>query len=188
MSSVDHPVSVSGFTLIEMLVVLLLAGLALGVTLRVGFGNDPQDMESGIRALAVATELAAQEAVLENRVIGLDFFSNPDRQQTGYRWLLFDGEKWGALEPAPATPAETYLSSALQIDLAIDGIPKEPELLVDLAVPDNVAGFAPEIVLLPTREMTPFVLALESEGNRTRMGADMLGKLYFDEDPPQPPL
>jgi general secretion pathway protein H len=188
MSTADHHNRHKGFTLIEMLVVLLLVGLALGVTLRVGFGNDPQDMESGIRALAVATELASQDAVLDNEIIGLDFFRDPDLQQTGYRWLQFDGEKWVAQESGTAAPAETYLQASLQISLFIDGMPKEPELRVGLALADNFVDFAPEIILLPTREMTPFVLELESAGNRTRLGADMLGKLYFDADPPQPPL
>jgi general secretion pathway protein H len=188
MSTSDQRQAQLGFTLIELLVVLLLVGLALGVTLRVGIDQGPQALDNETRRLAVSLTLMSQEAVLDNKLLGLDFFTDDLTRQTGYRWLHKDGTAWSLAETGDQMTAEILLESAGQIELVVEGHGLEPEPRTDLADPATASTFAPEVLLLSTREMTPFVLTLHSENNTSKLSADRLGQLYLNEDAPRPPL
>lgn len=169
-----------GFTLVELLVVILLIGLGLGVSLTVDFAASPQQQKQQTTLLANALELAAQEAVLDGLVLGLDFFTAD--AAFGYRWVQL---RDGAWRPFPDLSPETLLSRELGATLTLAGQAYEPEPRIDL---DAGAGFAPEVVLLPTREVTPFTLGLAgNDGNASVLSADLMGRIRIDADVPTPP-
>lgn len=180
--SVHGFTSARGFTIVELLVVILLIGLALGVSLTVDFATSPQQQKQQTTLLANALELAAQEAVLDGNIIGLDFFTADDT--LGYRWVQLQGDD----EWVPLTGdglSETLLAREFSATLTLAGQEHLPELRVDL---DSVAPFAPEVVLLPTREITPFTLSLAGNtGDASALSADLMGRIRVDADAPPPP-
>jgi type II secretion system protein H len=178
-----------GFTLIEMLVVVLLVGLALGVGLTLDFNGSPQQQEQQARLFANELELAAQEAVLDGVVWGLDFFvvEEAERIRTGYRWLTQDADGW-VQNTLPGSAAESTLfapGTSLVLSLATQEL--LPEALVDLSTLAEGAGFMPEILVLPTRELEPFTLQLAADGNTTLITADLMGRVRMDDDAPLAP-
>lgn len=180
--SVHGFTSARGFTIVELLVVILLIGLALGVSLTVDFATSPQQQKQQTTLLANALELAAQEAVLDGNILGLDFFTADDT--LGYRWVQLQGDD----EWVPLTGdglSETLLAREFSATLTLAGQEHLPELRVDL---DSVAPFAPEVVLLPTREITPFTLSLAGNtGDASALSADLMGRIRVDADAPPPP-
>jgi len=171
-----------GFTLVELLVVILLIGLALGVSLTVDFATSPQQQKQQTALLANALELAAQEAVLDGNILGLDFFTGNDT--LGYRWVQLQGDdEWAPLIEDGLS--ETLLAREFSATLTLAGQEHVPELRVDL---DTAAPFAPEVVLLPTREITPFTLSLAANtGDASVLSADLMGRIRVDVDAPPPP-
>lgn len=95
-----------GFSLIELLVVLLIIGLGFGLaSVNVG---DNTDQQLGINAKQFAnrTSLIAEQAVLSNEQWGVDFYRQLTEQgdQYGYRWLMRNDE--GVWQLATVTKGE----------------------------------------------------------------------------------
>lgn len=180
--------SARGFTLVELLVVILLIGFGIGVSLTLDFAASPQQQKQQTTLLANALELAAQEAVLDGVVLGLDFFTAD--AALGYRWVQLRNGEWRPFAP-DATAAssgragETLLARELKASLTLAGEPFEPERRVDL---DTATQFAPEVLLLPTREVTPFTLSLaDNDGRASVLSTDLMGRIRVDADAPTPP-
>jgi prepilin-type N-terminal cleavage/methylation domain-containing protein len=174
---------VRGFTLVELLVVMLLIGLAFGVSLTVDFATSPQQQKQQTTLLANALELAAQEAVLDDSVLGLDFFS--EDSAFGYRWLQLRDGSWRPFTLQDDDASDRLLSRDFSATLLLSGIEHVPEPRVDLAAADS---FTPEILLLPTRELTPFTLSLAGNaGEASIISADLMGRIRVDADVPTPP-
>lgn len=170
----------AGFTLMELLVVMLLLGLGIGVSLSVDLGAGQQHKQQAL-LLANALELAAQDAVLDRRTLGLDFFR--DEGRIAYRWLQQQDGAWTPYDPGDA--AEAQFSEATSATLSLGGQNLEFESRVELATAE---GFQPDILLLPTRELTPFTLTLEgAAGAPSVLTADLMGRIRVDEDAPTPP-
>ncbi len=171
----------SGFTLMELLVVILLLGLGIGVSLTVDVGGGAQQPKQQALLLANQLELAAQEAVLDGRTLGLDFFRDGGR--FAYRWLRQEESGWAAADLRDAT--ETLLPETLDATLSLRGQNLAPEPRADLA---SATAFAPEVLLLPTREVTPFTLTLAgTAGAPSVLTADLMGRVRVDDDAPTPP-
>lgn len=170
----------AGFTLIELLAVLVLLGLGLGIGLTLDVDGSPQQQQQQALLLANRLELAAQDAVLDDRIVGFDLFID-ETQGTAYRLLELRDGSWQEF----ANPEEEVFTAAFTVTLALDGQSVSPEPRVDVPAP---ADFAPEVLLLPTRELTPFTLTFASaEGNASVLSADLMGRIRVDADAPSPP-
>ena len=143
-----------GFTLIEILVVLALIALLTGLAaLSAGAAGSPVTREA--RRLAATLHLATGESRLQGRVLGLKFLHD------GYSWLELvprepDAESgpgfvWRSLPPRGAFAPRSW-PQPMRFELRIDGRAVAPAF-------GNV-GSAPQILLLPEGEFTPFTLRL----------------------------
>ena len=143
-----------GFTLIEILVVLALIALLTGLAaLSAGAAGSPVMREA--RRLAATLQLATEESRLQGRVLGLKF------RHDGYSWLELiprepDAESvpgfvWRPLPPRGAFAPSTW-PQPMRFELRIDGRAVGPAF-------GDVAS-APQILLLPEGEFTPFTLRL----------------------------
>ena len=143
-----------GFTLIEILVVLALIALLTGLAaLSAGATGSPVTREA--RRLAATLQLATEESRLQGRVLGLKF------RRDGYSWLELvprepddesgPGFVWTPLPPRGAFAARTW-PQPMQFELRIDGRAVAPAF--------GAAASAPQILLLPEGEFTPFTLRL----------------------------
>lgn len=165
-----------GFTLLELMTVVLLIGLLAGVGLSMDFSDTADAPPQQMQRLAQQFTLASEEAVLSGAVLGLDFYRSEER--IGYRWLLHDGKHWLAAEPSvfDAESNATLLPAQQQLRLRVDGESIIPEALQDLSG-DDASRFAPDVLLLPTREFTPFFLVLGDGSSSRQMSVDALGRV-----------
>jgi len=83
--------SARGFTLLELLVVLVIAGILLGMVALNAMQSERQVLQGEAQRIALLLQLARDEAIVRNRPIA--FEAEPDR----YRFLIRDGNKWQAL-------------------------------------------------------------------------------------------
>jgi general secretion pathway protein H len=130
-----------GFTLIEMLVVIVIIGILAG-TIMLGFsGRDrEQNLRTEAERLAILIEMARSEAVQRNEEWGLAF------GESTYRFLVFDPKRAAWIEQKgqtfhPRTVAE--MAFTVRVDaLAIPGA--------------KTAKDAPAIIMFSSGEQTPF--------------------------------
>jgi general secretion pathway protein H len=80
-----------GFTLLELLVVLVIAGIMLGVVSLSGLPNEKQALQNDAQRIALLMQLARDEAIVRNRPIA--FEADSDR----YRFLMRDDKTWNPL-------------------------------------------------------------------------------------------
>lgn len=177
-SDLAHPQRTSGFTLLELMVVVLLLGLLLGIGLNLDVTATSTQPEQQLQRLSQQFTLATLEAVQAGTLWGLDFYRQPDG--SGYRWLSHDGTRWQAADPAPidAEVSDFRWPSGMVSELMIDGrvVAIEPAQSLDAA--DTPAQ--PDILLLPTRESTAFTFTLQQQ-TRASMTVDALGRVMLTE-------
>jgi general secretion pathway protein H len=77
-----------GFTLLELLVVLVIAGLLLGMVAFNAMPGERQVLQNEAQRIALLLQLARDEAIVRNRPI--TFEAESDR----YRFLIREGNKW----------------------------------------------------------------------------------------------
>ncbi len=77
-----------GFTFIELLVVLIIAGIALGLTALNAMPSDRQALQNEAQRIALLLQLARDEAIVRNRPVA--FEGDADR----YRFLIYDSQQW----------------------------------------------------------------------------------------------
>ena len=80
-----------GFTLLELLMVLVIAGILLGLVTLNAMPGERQALQSEAQRVALLLQLARDEAIVRNRPIA--FEAEPDR----YRFLIRDGNQWQPL-------------------------------------------------------------------------------------------
>jgi general secretion pathway protein H len=81
-----------GFTLLELLVVLVIVGVMLGVVSFNAMPSSQQVLENEARRIALLLQLARDEAIVRNSPVA--FEADPER----YRFLLRTNKTWAPLE------------------------------------------------------------------------------------------
>jgi general secretion pathway protein H len=160
-----QPRLTQGFTLLELLVVLLIIGIVVSLaTLSVG-GNENRALRDEAQRLSALLELASQEAVLNGREMALQV----DAQ--GYEFLIYDAEneEWVPLEDDDVFRSRE-LPEGMQLSAVVEG--QQPE--------EGKFGQsrASRIWILSSGEMSPFTLSVKLEdGPVYELSGDMLGAL-----------
>lgn len=153
----------SGFTLLEMLVVLLLVGIITTfAVLATGDGGRERQVALEAERFAALVLLAGDEAVLQSREYGVQL------SEDGYRFMVFvPGEKsvWRALEQDALLHARR-LPQAVRLELLVDDL---PVVLTD-------KRDVPQLLLTSSGERTPFELRLRSDDVLWRVVAGPEGK------------
>ena len=143
-----------GFTLVELMVVLVIVGIALG-TVSLNIVPGPREgLEKEARRLALLLQVARDEAIVRNRLVA--FEAAPDR----YRFLVRNEASW---EPLPG-----------------DDLLREREFdhgPVALSLDPPGAGSGNPLRITFGREPVhkPFVLTLADGGNAVAIHADGIG-------------
>ena len=165
----SHPVArdprrEAGFTLIEILVVVVIVGvLALALVLSVAANGERQLERAAERFSALLTH-ACEQAELGGRELGVLLGAD------GYAFLRLDGDAWQVLADGGELRSRQW-PGGLQLDLAREGRP------LRLAAPGENA--VPQLVCFSSGELTPFTLelALGDAGARYRIEAGEDGQL-----------
>lgn len=189
-----------GFTLIEILLVILLIGLlASFVVINMSGDSRDKQLETQVVKLQQLVQIASETAMLKQQELGL-FVDNQ-----GYRFMLFQDDKWHSIsEPKSLRPRQ--FPPGYKIELALEGLEwsegnllsqvewqedddtlfeensfdqREAEKLKQAAAEGKTArklrtGFdiaprqkddpkLPQIYLLSSGEVTPFLLTVRDE-------------------------
>lgn len=143
--------TVGGFTLLELLVVIVLIGVIAGfAALSVGDGGQGERLETEAQRLAALITLAGEEAVLDGRQLGLSM--TPE----GYRFLEYGEELWEVVESDRLFRARE-LPAGVAAELVVDGMPVDVKGPVD---EENPEVLKPHLTFSPSGERTPFELTL----------------------------
>ena len=140
-----------GFTLLELLVVMVIAGIMLGVVSFNALPNSRQRLENDAKRLALLFQLARDEAILRNLPVAFDV------DQFGYHFLVREDRVWSPLKDDMLRERSFELSP---IQLSI-----EP--------PQNQAN----VRIIFGREPVdkPFVLTLKTPDASVKIVADGVG-------------
>jgi general secretion pathway protein H len=173
-----------GFTLIEVMVVLLLVGLAAGYVMYNAFGSSQADqLKNQAQRLQVLVDMASDFAVLNQRQLGVRF----EQKDNEYYFVYLDDEdKWQRLEDEEMYATHT-VPEPFTFTLNLDDLPWDVEDRLfdrdlfdeELSVSDEGVEIGneedkplppPQILIMSSGEITPFTLSFNYEGS-------------FDEDP-----
>ncbi|HXH03417.1 MAG TPA: type II secretion system minor pseudopilin GspH [Candidatus Competibacteraceae bacterium] len=174
----------AGFTLLEVLVVVVLIAIITSFATLAVRAPDPQErLDEEARRLLVRLELAQQEAWLRAETRGVRF------AQDGYRFLVRDRQgKWQALSDG-TQPGAYRLPSGLSLQLSVDGQPVrlfatlDEDQAMDATLQQPSAGPQPQ-VLLAGGEGSEFGVVLEAEALRPHaVSGDLSGALHAEPLP-----
>lgn len=146
---------VSGFTLVELLVVMVIIGITLGLAALNAIPSPRQDLQKEAQRIALLLQLARDEAIVRNRLV--TFEADSER----YHFLVRGDKGW--------TPI-------VKDDLLRERSFKNPPVTLILDPPPSNGG-ASTLRITFGREPVdkPFVLTLASGDNRVAIHADGVG-------------
>ena len=161
---------IRGFTLVEILVVLLIVSIMSGVVLvnLPGFAQNA-DFDAESRRLKVLLDLAREEAIVQASEFGFK------PTTSGYAFFIYDegAQKWFEYGQSPLQPRT--LPDGIDLDLSIEG----ERLSLSIRGESSV----PPLLLLSSGEMTPFTLTIIQEPTIERsMRSDGYGDIEWLED------
>ncbi|RJF97565.1 GspH/FimT family pseudopilin [Noviherbaspirillum saxi] len=147
-------VDARGFTLLELLVVLVIAGLLLGMVAFNAMPGERQALQNEAQRIALLLQLARDEAIVRNRPIAFE------ADNTRYRFLIREEKEW---QP-----------------LGQDDLLREREFArapIVLSIAPSIDANAPTLRIVFGREPVdkPFVLTLASGEVSVAIRADGVG-------------
>lgn len=165
-----------GFTLVELLVVLVLIGLITGVVATVG-SRERSPAERAAQAWADLLPSIAQQPVQDGRPLGLAV------EDGRIEILAFAEGRWSPVrragQPVPVMP--DGIDVAVRPDAAFDlpGDPPNEAIRLDFggAEQEEEAPPVPAVVFFPTGEATPFTLHFTDGDAEVGVRVDALGRV-----------
>ncbi len=159
-----------GFTLLELLVVVLIIGITLGLVVPSLNPDRERGLDEESRRLVALIRLSAEEAVLQGREYAVELA--PD----GYRFLVLEGNKegnkWLPLQDDLLHPRQ--LPEGLRLEVFFEG---ERFDFLRAEEEEN-----PRLYILSSGEMTPLEILLSSADSERnyRIVIDINGKIRIE--------
>lgn len=167
----------AGFTLIEIMVVLLIMGLAVGTVMLSYSGESGRDLlKKQSQRLQVVFNMASDYAVLNQRQLGL----RVEKKDNSYYFMVLDEEQeWQKIE-LDKTFAEYQLPELFSLDMTLTDLPWETEDSlfnsdafdeglsvsedgVEIGKEEEKKLDPPQIFIFSSGEITPFSITLAYE-------------------------
>ncbi|QYJ97471.1 type II secretion system minor pseudopilin GspH [Shewanella alkalitolerans] len=175
-----------GFTLLEVLLVVLLMGLAAAaVTYTTSGADQHKALERTARQFMAATELVLDETILSGHFIGIVI----DKQR--YEFVVYDEGKWKPLQQDRLLAAKE-MEPGVEMHLVLDGLPLTQEdeedeswfdePLIERSEEEKKKFPEPQVLLFPSGEMSVFELTFVGKDERGQeiealVVGDALGRL-----------
>lgn len=184
-SAAARPRYGSGFTLIEVLVVVTIIGIISAVVvLSLGNLGDDRELQTEARRITSLIEMASDEATLQGRDFGLEFL------QTGYRFVEYDAltGQWSEV-----FGDELMRLRQLAQDTEFDLFLEDRRVLLDIDAVDSAQNddaddnylrqdYLPHILILSSGDITPFRLEIVRNTDRSSvsLGVSANGEISVD--------
>ena len=145
---------VRGFTLVEIMVVMVIIGITLGLATLNAMPSPRQDLQKEAQRIALLLQLARDEAIVRNRLV--TFEADPQH----YRFLVRNETRWDPIVKDDMLREREFKDAPLQ-----------------LVLDPPSAGAANPLRITFGREPVdkPFVLTLASGDNSVAIRADGVG-------------
>ena len=165
----------AGFTLIELMVVIVLIGIIFTfAVLSLGGDNVAELMEQETRRLVTLIDIASDEAIISGDELAIHFTDE------GYDFLVLGNAGWELPQNDRLLKPHT-LPAGIELHLEIEG---ELPLLGERDAEEEDADdrLIPQVYILSSGEMTPFTVNLRSELSEARyyLTATLLGGLTWE--------
>lgn len=164
------PHGTHGFTLLEVMAVLVIIGIVLSfVTLSAGGDKRAQEMEREAQRLIALLQLASDEAVTRSEQLAVHV------GESDYAFMILENGQWSPLVDDQDLRAR-QLPAGVELRLELQDSP--PPALTEKKEEED----QPQIFLLSSGEMTPFVLTFWSPASEQRyqVKATLLGRLELE--------
>ncbi|TKB47644.1 type II secretion system protein GspH [Ferrimonas sediminicola] len=184
----ERPRHQSGFTLLEIMLVLVLIGVAaMSVTLTVGGDPRQETLDKAANEFAAVVSMALEESVISGQELGLVVESdhylftrfNLDKND----WELLGGDR---------LYRERRMPVGVTLTLSVEGMPlkqsdedDESEFGLDRSLfeksdEEKLKTPEPQLILLPSGEITPFTLQFEEVSARPTLVIELEGNAIGD--------
>ena len=164
----------AGFTLLELLVVLVIIGILLTMaSLSVRGGGEQRQLREEAQRLTALVALASDEATLKSQELMLAVEDN------GYAFLAQDDKgKWLPVD-AKGSLRPRELPDGMHLAVTVDA----PLMsLAETKAKDEDKKEPGQVWILSSGEMSPFTLMLRlDEGPEYKLHGDLIGNLKLDE-------
>jgi general secretion pathway protein H len=177
-----------GFTLIEILVVVIIIATILGIALlSMGLIGDDRELDTERKRLATLIEVAQDEAMFQGREFGLELMQSSYRfvefDQFTFQWSEILGDELFRLRQLP---------EGMEFDLYVEDkrivLDPNPKQFADPEKEDmsaDIEDYEPHIFVFSSGESTAYEIRLRRDVNdqQLAMRGDILGQIEFvDED------
>ena len=156
-----------GFTLLELMVVIVLIGIILTFVVQsVGDGGRRDRIQREAQRIVALVELVGEEAVLKSSVIGMHF------QPDGYEFMRYNGQGWSLIE-GDELLRQRSLDSMMQLQLLVEGFRIDLETVTHATASEGEGeggekdGPKPQVVFLSSGERSAFELTLVYEDDES---------------------
>lgn len=161
-----------GFTLVELLVVILIIGLTLGFAVLKIDSSEDEALNSEARRFAALARLAAEEAVLQSQELAVEL------TPSGYAFVALGAEGWKPVEADDGVFRPRELPAEMTLNGELNG---EPIAFVDEEDEPKEGEEPPpkpRIFFFSSGEMTPFTLDFRRDfGNAYQVTGDYMGEV-----------
>jgi general secretion pathway protein H len=164
----NTPNSACGFTLLELMVVIVIVGIVLSfMTLSAGTDKRAEQLEREAQRIVALLQLASDDAVMRSEQLALRV------GETDYEFMILDDDKWVPLEDDHALRARE-MPAGIELRLELQDNPP-PELTSE-------DSDQPQVFLLSSGEMTPFVLIVSAPETEQSYAvkASLLGRMELE--------
>lgn len=174
-----------GFTLVEVLLVIVVSGLIVSIaSLVLDGGNGAKHLKRQVQSLEKTFRLAADEATYSGTHLGFSIHENPQPKQWLLSWYQWQDDRWLPFnDPGSSAFSTQSLPTHIQLALWVEGEHIALEQITSQISSNNPVQ--PQVIFYNSGEITAFSLTLNNPSQQLqqkhKISMDMLGRTAVEK-------